>query len=592
MSTGCAHTETVCQCSEQKGRCGHGSVPDCACDPTGGGGGGGTPCEDVDVVGFREGFRPIIDPIRIRPRLIEPHRFVQIGGGVQIVCGRAFIIDRGHVLPGNRRITLSNGRQIYGNGTMLDPGESYQYSVPIENPGNTEVTWEIAVNLFSLDNWTVDYSPYNVTLEPYESTNINVVVTAPTIPTTVYQNIMEIATIPWENPEGDMTTQAMLFTTLSTIFNPVFIESEYIDEDLTLAIAVAEDLVNTTGDLNLEANVLLPLQHASDAAMQPQSLELSFNYVRRAITYLDTLQTTEAENLTNILLTAVWDVINRMISVAENQVTIDELVINESKNAFTTAYEWSVGCGNNNYRSMQLYIHSYMLALEHSVADYYSSSIYVSDEQDSILPGESINYTIGITNTGLLDDSFKITFSSFLWDEGYFETPILEPGQFWEINNVASLASDWIQLSNTSVPLSIYSVSQISSIVDAYVYSESNFELRLTTTKESMARYVLGENERLIDVLAGMDIHHGIKNSLHQKLEGSHIKLEFALTYILMGDNAKANNMLTEAQNKLNAFSNQVNAQMGKKISEFDAEALLTHANNLRIYADSTKQHR
>jgi len=71
----------------------------------------------------------------------------------------------------------------------------------------------------------------------------------------------------------------------------------------------------------------------------------------------------------------------------------------------------------------------------------------------------------------------------------------------------------------------------------------------------------------LIDMVIGLDLHHGIENALK-------VKLEAALAALAAGD-------IPGAASALGAFVNQVQAQAGKKISEEDAAALVAGAQEI-----------
>ena len=78
----------------------------------------------------------------------------------------------------------------------------------------------------------------------------------------------------------------------------------------------------------------------------------------------------------------------------------------------------------------------------------------------------------------------------------------------------------------------------------------------------------LGLLEQLIQDVAGLNLHHGIENSLMVKLHGAWQKLT--------GSNPSNDGA---AVNQLQAFVNHVEAQSGKKISPVDAENLVASAH-------------
>lgn len=71
----------------------------------------------------------------------------------------------------------------------------------------------------------------------------------------------------------------------------------------------------------------------------------------------------------------------------------------------------------------------------------------------------------------------------------------------------------------------------------------------------------------LIDLVLGLDLHHGIENALK-------VKLEAAIAALAAGD-------IPGAESTLGAFVNQVQAQAGKKISDEDAQELIARAQEI-----------
>ncbi len=89
------------------------------------------------------------------------------------------------------------------------------------------------------------------------------------------------------------------------------------------------------------------------------------------------------------------------------------------------------------------------------------------------------------------------------------------------------------------------------------------------------------ELEALITTVEEMDIPQQIESSLEAKLETALDKVLTAQADIESGDVEHAENMVGAAVNKINAFINQVEAQLGKKITEEDALKLIEAAQSL-----------
>jgi parallel beta-helix repeat protein len=79
----------------------------------------------------------------------------------------------------------------------------------------------------------------------------------------------------------------------------------------------------------------------------------------------------------------------------------------------------------------------------------------------------------------------------------------------------------------------------------------------------------------LINTIEKLTIQEGFKDSLTSKLSNARMKLEQAMTYINEGNNVLAKNMLNSALNIIEAFTNEVNAQKGKKISAAYADGFV-----------------
>jgi PKD repeat protein len=100
--------------------------------------------------------------------------------------------------------------------------------------------------------------------------------------------------------------------------------------------------------------------------------------------------------------------------------------------------------------------------------------------------------------------------------------------------------------------------------------------------KKAIVMHIDTKLDELISALNAMDIQHGIKNSLTQKLENAQKKNDDALKFIDQNKETQANNMLNAEDNLMNAFVNEVDAQTGKAISTADATKLNSGATEIR----------
>jgi hypothetical protein len=106
--------------------------------------------------------------------------------------------------------------------------------------------------------------------------------------------------------------------------------------------------------------------------------------------------------------------------------------------------------------------------------------------------------------------------------------------------------------------------------------------LQILYTKRSLAEYVRLELTWLNATVTGLNIKADVKAGLIDKLNSATGSVDLAIGWITMTRNTQANNMLTAAQNILDAFISQVKAQIGKAISPGDATTLINTAQKIQ----------
>ena len=126
-----------------------------------------------------------------------------------------------------------------------------------------------------------------------------------------------------------------------------------------------------------------------------------------------------------------------------------------------------------------------------------------------------------------------------------------------------------------------------TSTTNASIGNTSSAELKVKADKRSMAEYSKLEIQWLMKMVQNADIDKGIKNALLAKLANAESKVDEAIANI--GDETMADENLNTAQNVVNAFINQVEAQYDKKVMQPDADQLEEKANQIIADLETTK---
>lgn len=544
-------------------------------------------CQPITVVGLESQFGPFSADISVsfsffcnrylvvegnssfvRPGIDTPH-FAAI---IQRLQERRPFIDwrRGIV----SFFTLYDNVPTYTN--LIEPGGTYTYQITITNPSDSTVTIYLTPFGIQLDSWHAVLDRAEVTLGPYESIIVNLTVIAP-LQTEEYQaTIIVSGTL-----ENALIVQyAVVTATLTTWMNPVYLS--YIEPTR----AQLWDAVNATPSDEFLLNALKELNNSVNYATMSCTLEQAFNCAYGAIKYLQNVDSNVSESIIENILYAVRVASERAISFADLQSMKNTTYI-------CKGVEWCAIAMSSSSptTAVKYFTLAYMCAIEHKVEDYYSFEISISPEVQ-IKAGETANYTITITNTGVLDDKYDlslITDISSSWIN--FPTTNIEI----PANGSATILlqftspSDLPLMYNTTYQFEIRVTSVYAIDINDNALGESvSQRLTVIATKESKIRYMINEVEELMTTLDGMDIQQGVKNSLKSKLENALDKLNTALDDTLNGDENHADKMIKCAQNKLNAFINEVEAQRGKKISNEDADILVNAAQTIIEHINDT----
>jgi len=227
------------------------------------------------------------------------------------------------------------------------------------------------------------------------------------------------------------------------------------------------------------------------------------------------------------------------------------------------------------------------------VLPFHEVKIELTPPSESVKPGQTANYKIEVTNLGNVRDSFSISLHFDDFDGTYhaFPTAIqlawttidkptltMDPGQ----SDVAKLAitvpQNWAGMEDATYKFTATATCQADPTANA----SASASLTVQATKRSMAEYVKLEIQWLRQKVKGLNIAAGVKNSLLAKLADAETKVDQALQWIINGRETPANNLLSAAQNIVQAFINDVQAQSGKAITSADALALIQIAQAIQ----------
>ena len=275
--------------------------------------------------------------------------------------------------------------------------------------------------------------------------------------------------------------------------------------------------------------------------------------------------------------------------ILENDVLVFNASYSYDPDGTIVSYEWDFSDGTNgtgmavehSYGNAGNYVVTLVVRDNYNLTN--STTIVVSVEHHSfevevrqitteVRAGETAVYMINIENTGTISDTYVLRMidmdSSWSYPNNVYVG--VSAGRSITLYLKVTVPSDYPLMYNTTYNFTItvscmHDSAVMSNAPLTYIADET---LTVIATKESKTRYIINEVDELITLLDNMSIQQGIKNSLKSKLENALDKLNTTLDDILNGDETHANNMLNCAQNQINAFINEVEAQRGKKISE------------------------
>jgi uncharacterized membrane protein len=348
-----------------------------------------------------------------------------------------------------------------------------------------------------LDNWHAEFDQAVVILEPGETATINVNVTAPT----VSEEQQAVILIQGLTIDGVTIDYGVIVATLSTWMNDPYIE----------------ELMKIINETTLPQMALDELNSAISLARQPITLEQPFDRVRRAIKIL--IQEGGFTEVVEKLLNTTRVTAERAAAYASIQRLKDSLFIEKAWEQYEEAISITdCAC------AMKKYTQAYMFALRHQMKDYYLFKVTISPETQ-IKPSETANYTITLTNTGILDDKYNlllITGINSIWINFSITNIEIPANSSATILLQFTPPSDLLLMYNTTYQFEIRATSVYAiDINDVALTKSVSQTLTVIATKESKTRYIITEVKKLITTLEGMNIPHGIKNSLKAKLKSA-----------------------------------------------------------------------
>ncbi|UCE36874.1 MAG: alkaline phosphatase family protein [Thermoplasmata archaeon] len=244
-----------------------------------------------------------------------------------------------------------------------------------------------------------------------------------------------------------------------------------------------------------------------------------------------------------------------------SSVSEGELIISNLEIGYTTRWTWAefsqshsgLDCYYNKYAVDIYYTGDGEIRIDDSLCPSIDYSITIP-EQNWVKPATVKHCYYDENDDGIVDGTSipESTLVMYWWDEN---------------------THDWVPTTdifgeeNTGV-----------KAVDNFVWTNVDHFSSFTTKGSYVPR---AETDELINTIIYMDIPHGIKTSLLAKLEVTLTYLNAAQDHFINGDLDLGNEDLISANNKLNDFINEVEAQRGKTISEEDAEILINDAQEI-----------
>jgi len=222
--------------------------------------------------------------------------------------------------------------------------------------------------------------------------------------------------------------------------------------------------------------------------------------------------------------------------------------------------------------------------------DGYGVDVDITPIQGEVSHGNSVEYSVNITNKGDLADVYNVSFEAENILGSYRGYPLaiqyswimfddskiaLDPGMS-EIRSLAiNIPQNWAGMEDVIYTFNITAISA----TDTSIGNTSSADLKVKVGRRSMAEYSKLEIQWLAEMVRNSGIDAGIKNALLAKLTNAESKVDKAIVNI--GNSKQFGNNLNTAQNMINAFINQVNAQYDKKIMQPDAEIIKKKANQI-----------
>jgi hypothetical protein len=277
-----------------------------------------------------------------------------------------------------------------------------------------------------------------------------------------------------------------------------------------------------------------------------------------------------------------------LTSESIDPVIVYSIIIGSSQSAYNAFAEISEGTNGKVYTSPTA--NDIVAAIIEAIGDISTPEtrgvfLSITIPLAEITPENSAIYSVNITNAGNMADTYSVSLElkNFGFQRGY--PAAIQPS--WAVFNSAEIALDpgisEIRPLEINVPQNwagmediIYSFNvTATSTTDTNIGNTSSAELKVKADKRSMAEYSKLEIQWLTEMIKDSEI----KNALLAKLTNAEAKVDQAI--VSADDDKKFDSSLNTAQNVMNAFINQVEAQYDKKIMQPDAEILKEKANQV-----------
>jgi hypothetical protein len=281
-----------------------------------------------------------------------------------------------------------------------------------------------------------------------------------------------------------------------------------------------------------------------------------------------------------------------VISISESidPVLVYSVIIGSSESAYEAFAEISEGTNGNVYTSPTA--NDVVAAILEAIGDISEPPenrgvlVDITPSINEVIADNSVGYTVNVTNIGALNDIYDISLelNNFVGFQRGYPAAIqsswvnfnsaqitLDPGMSEVRPLTATVPGNWAGMEDVTYNFNVTA----TSITNVSIINTSSAELKVKADRRSMAEYSKLEIQWLAEMIKDSEI----KNALLAKLTNAEAKVDQAI--VSVNNDKQFDSSLNTAQNVMNAFINQVEAQYDKKIMQPDAETLKEKANQI-----------